>query len=359
MQQQPGQPARRAALERAHALVPWGLRTRASGSRTPRGLTPSDQSKPGMASGRRLASLALHLQQGGAAATAAAAATAEQEDDAAAEAEVRFEVDGAVASIVLSNERQRNPLKGRVLRRLLACIQEIADRRFEIRVVLLRSEGPVFSSGHDFADFDLRAQPREHGESILALCAEVNVALSRLPQPTIAVVQGLATAGGCQLACSCDLIVCSEKAFFRCPGSAGGGFCHTPGVSLAQKIHPRRALEMLLLASPVPAKQALEWGLVNRVFAHEELDAEAENMAALLTKASAFNMQSGKESFYKIVEEADLEKKYALAGSYMSDYFYSYDGQVCRQCTRRARNSRSVLFCVRETLKANPQIAME
>ena len=116
---------------------------------------------------------------------------------------------------------------------------------------------------------------------------------------------------------------------------------------------------MLLLASPVPAKQALEWGLVNRVFAHEELDAEAEKMAALLTKASAFNMQSGKESFYKIVEEADLEKKYALAGSYMSDYFYSYDGQVCRQCTRRARNSRSVLFCVRETLKANPQIAME
>ena len=228
---------------------------------------------------------------------------------------------------MLNNPRQRNPLKRLVLLRLLECIQEIAARRFEIRVVLLRSEGPVFSSGHDFADFDLREHPREHGEEVLGLCAQVNVGLSRLPQPTIAVVQGLATAGGCQLACSCDLILASENASFRCPGSAGGGFCHTPGVSLGQKIHPRRALEMMLLASEVKAEQALEWGLCNRVFPADELDAEAEKMALLLCKGSAFNMQSGKESFYKIAEEPDLEAKYALAGDYMSDYFYSFDGQ--------------------------------
>ena len=227
-----------------------------------------------MGTTRRLGRLAAHL--------ATHQVAAEQDDVAAAEQEVRLEVEGQVASIILANARQRNPLKERVLKRLLALLDEIAERRFEIRVALLRSEGPVFSSGHDFKDFDLREFPREHGEEVLALCARVNMALSRLPQPTIAVVQGLATAGGCQLACSCDIVVASDQASFRCPGSAGGGFCHTPGVSLANKIHARRALEMLLLASAVPADQALEWGICNRVFAHEELDTEAEKMANLL-----------------------------------------------------------------------------
>ena len=227
-----------------------------------------------MGTTRRLGRLAVHL--------ATHQVAAEQDDAAAAEQEVRLEVEGQVASIILANARQRNPLKERVLKRLLALLDEIAERRFEIRVALLRSEGPVFSSGHDFKDFDLREFPREHGEEVLALCARVNIALSRLPQPTIAIVQGLATAGGCQLACSCDIVVASDQASFRCPGSAGGGFCHTPGVSLANKIHARRALEMLLLASAVPADQALEWGICNRVFAHEELDAEAEKMANLL-----------------------------------------------------------------------------
>lgn len=276
-----------------------------------------------MLSTRRIAAISSHVDQrravlsvaaaaaggGDASASSATAAAKEEQEVSAAEAEVQLQVDGPVASLILSNERQRNPLKQRVLRRLLSCIHEIADRRFEIRVVLLRSVGPVFSSGHDFADFDLRVHPRKHGEAVLSLCAEVNIALSRLPQPTIAVVQGLATAGGCQLSCSCDLIVASEKAVFRCPGSAGGGFCHTPGVSVAQKIHPRRALEMLLLASPVPATQALEWGLVNRVVPHEELDNEATKMAFLLSKGSAFNVQSGKESFYKIVVSAGCQKR--------------------------------------------------
>ena len=59
----------------------------------------------------------------------------------------------------------------------------------------------------------------EEADAVLAMCAEVNMMLQRVPQPTIAAVQGLATAGGCALASSCDLVVASKEARFCLPGT--------------------------------------------------------------------------------------------------------------------------------------------
>src|SRR5207244_2994000 len=93
----------------------------------------------------------------------------------------------------------------------------------EPRAVVLAAAGPVFSSGHDFADMverDLDGMRR-----LLATCTDLMLTIQRIPQPVVAQVQGVATAAGCQLVASCDLAVAAEEASFATPGGKGGWFC--------------------------------------------------------------------------------------------------------------------------------------
>ena len=83
-------------------------------------------------------------------------------------------------------------------------------------MVVLKSDGPVFSSGHDLRE--MVGSDEESYTCIFAECTEVMEAIRLLPQPVIAQVQGLATAAGCQLVATCDLAVASEDAGFCTPG---------------------------------------------------------------------------------------------------------------------------------------------
>jgi enoyl-CoA hydratase/carnithine racemase len=85
-------------------------------------------------------------------------------------------------------------------------------------------------------------------------------------------VHALATAAGCQLVAACDLAVAATSAAFALPGGHGGLFCHTPLVEVARNLAPKRAMEMALTGDRISAALALEWGLVNRVVADEDLD---------------------------------------------------------------------------------------
>ena len=101
----------------------------------------------------------------------------------------------------------------------------------------------------------------------MRLCATVMQAIVRCPKPVIAAVQGTASAAGCQLVATCDLAVASEEAQFCTPGVNIGLFCSTPMVALTRNVSRKRAMEMLLLGEMLPAKEAAEYGLVNRVVA--------------------------------------------------------------------------------------------
>ena len=79
---------------------------------------------------------------------------------------------------------------------------------------------------------------------------------TRLPQPVIAKVHGLATAAGCQLVATCDLAVASTAATFATPGVNIGAFCSTPGVALGRAVGRKHAMEMLLTGAPISAERA-------------------------------------------------------------------------------------------------------
>mmetsp|Transcript_14950 Transcript_14950/g.41040 ORF Transcript_14950/g.41040 Transcript_14950/m.41040 type:complete len:294 (+) Transcript_14950:48-929(+) len=241
-----------------------------------------------------------------------------------ADGAIRWRIDDRfVMTITLSNPGKRNPLSHKVLAALLSVLRLAETTELKrTRVVVLESEGPVFSSGHDFADFLLEKGRNAHRET-LSLCSSVNMALQHIPQPTIAAVQGLATAGGCQLACSCDLVVASSSAAFQLPGARDAGFCHTPAVSVAARAaSPRHALELALLAEVVPAVKAKDMGLANRVTPPADLRGEVRRMAERISMVSpAHNMQRGKRTFYEQVAKSTVEEKYAVAEPAMLDMF--------------------------------------
>ena len=129
-------------------------------------------------------------------------------------------------------------------------------------------------------------------------------------------VFGLATAAGCQLVATCDLVVCSEGARFATPGVKIGLFCTSPGVALARAVSQKKAMEMLLTGTPLSAEEAETAGLVNRIVPSEELQEATLQLAKQIAEASSQTVSIGKEAFYRQVQ-MDRRKAYDYASEVM------------------------------------------
>ena len=193
------------------------------------------------------------------------------------------------------------------------------EKNPEIHVVILRANGPAFSSGHDLNE--LLANEAQDNASLMDLCSSVMQQVVHLPKPVIAQVDGLATAAGCQLVASCDLAYASKTARFATPGVNLGLFCSTPGVALGRCVHRKHAMSMLLTGDMISAKHAQEIGLINAVIDSEEsnhkaLDEEVLNIATKIASKSPKAIEMGKSIFYQQLE-MPLDAAYELASNTM------------------------------------------
>lgn len=236
---------------------------------------------------------------------------------------VRYELVDGIAILTLDDLPHRNALSSDVLESLKAHLEHIGGDS-AVRVVLLRSVGPVFSSGHDLRE--LVDGDQESYTCVFDLCTQVMEAIRLLPQPVIAQVQGLATAAGCQLVASCDLAVASESASFATPGVQIGLFCTTPGVAVSRAVMPKKAMEMLLTGAPISAQEALEFGLISRVAPPQDLDEQVMALARQIADASASTLALGKRAFYQQVE-LDRPAAYRLAQQVMVENLLERDAQ--------------------------------
>jgi enoyl-CoA hydratase/carnithine racemase len=201
-----------------------------------------------------------------------------------------------VAVLTLANPARRNALSRDVLTALRDQLRALAGDA-AIKCVILKADGTVFSSGHDLRE--VATASREQAESLFALCTEVMEVIRHLPQPVIAQVQGIATAAGCQLVATCDLVVAAETATFATPGVRIGLFCSTPAVALARAVSTKKAMEMLLTGDAISATEAERIGLVNRVVPSEQLGAETLKLAQQIASASGAALALGKRTFYE------------------------------------------------------------
>jgi len=234
---------------------------------------------------------------------------------------VRYELVDGIGILTLDNLPRRNALSSHVLESLRTHLEHIGGDSV-VRVVVLRSVGPVFSSGHDLRE--LVDGDEESYSCVFDLCTQVMEAIRLLPQPVIAQVQGLATAAGCQLVASCDLAVASETASFATPGVQIGLFCTTPGVAVSRAIMPKKAMEMLLTGAAISAQEAQEFGLISRVAPPEELEEQVMALARQIADASAPTLAMGKRAFYQQVE-MDRPAAYRLAQQVMVENLLKRD----------------------------------
>jgi enoyl-CoA hydratase/carnithine racemase len=215
---------------------------------------------------------------------------------------LKLDLTGSVARLTLDRPESRNALSRDLLASLSATLDDLkADR--SVRVVVLAAEGPVFCSGHDLRE--LAGAAEQEQRAIFAACSRMMLSLRELPQPVIARVQGPAVAAGCQLVASCDMAVAAEEAAFSTPGVQIGLFCTTPMVPLVRAVVPKAAFEMLVTGRPVPARRALEIGLVNRVVPAERLDAAVAEIAGAIVAFSPEVIRCGKADFYHLLPLAE------------------------------------------------------
>jgi enoyl-CoA hydratase/carnithine racemase len=228
--------------------------------------------------------------------------------------------EGAVATLTLNNPAKLNALSDAMLDALLAAFDALAGDR-AIRVVILRGEGRAFCAGHDLREMtDGRQAPdggRAYFEALFAKCSQMMLAITSLPQPVIAEVQGVATAAGCQLVAACDLAVAVEGTRFGMNGVNLGLFCSTPLVAVSRNIPRKRAFELATTGEFVDAREAQALGLVNRVVPPDELSAASRELAVQIAGKLGPVVAIGKRAFYAQAE-LGLEAAYAYAGQVMA-----------------------------------------
>ena len=182
---------------------------------------------------------------------------------------IRYEKNDGIAFVTINRPEALNALNSTVISELELVIAEI-EKDADLRAMILTGEGRSFVAGADIGEqypLDV-ASGRKWGQRGSALMRRIE----KLEIPTIAAVNGFALGGGCELAMSCDIILASEKAKF---GQPEVGLGITPGFSGTQRL-PRRvgiakAKELIYSGKVIGAAEAEKIGLVNAVYAPEEL----------------------------------------------------------------------------------------
>jgi enoyl-CoA hydratase/carnithine racemase len=229
-----------------------------------------------------------------------------------------------ICTLTMNRPEQMNLLTTQMLGALQSVFDAIRGDQ-NVRVVVLAAAGKGFCAGHDLKEIrELKEKPKI--SALFAQCSRMMQAITALPQPVIARVQGAAAAAGCQLVAQCDLAVASEAAKFTTPGVTWGFFCSTPGVAVGRNVLRKRAMEMLLTGELVDARKAMEWGLVNRVVPAAELEAETEKLARQIAEKPPATVAAGKRAFYQQMD-LGVEKAYELASQVISASFSHEEGR--------------------------------
>ncbi len=179
---------------------------------------------------------------------------------------VLYEVRDTIAHITLNRPEKRNALNAEIIDALKVGLRR-ASHDQDVRAVILTGAGSDFCSGADLQALQKIstasvADNLEDAQSLL----EVFTLIRQVRVPVVAAVRGRALAGGCGLATACDLVLAARSARFGYPEVKIGFVAAMVTAILRRNVSEKRAFELLTLGSEIGAEEALELGLVNRVF---------------------------------------------------------------------------------------------
>ncbi len=234
---------------------------------------------------------------------------------------VRYEQDGFVGIVTIDRPKALNALNEEVLKDLEATFDAIdLDNT---RAVIVTGEGKSFVAGADIAS--MSTMTAEEGEAFGKFGNDIFRKIETFPIPVIAAINGFALGGGNELAMSCDIRICSDKALF---GQPEVGLGITPGFGgtqrLARIVGVGMAKELVYAGYNIKADKALEIGLVNAVYAPEELMEQAKKLAGKIAKQAPIAVRNCKKAMNEGLQ-VDMDQAIVIEEKLFGDCFNSED----------------------------------
>jgi 2-(1,2-epoxy-1,2-dihydrophenyl)acetyl-CoA isomerase len=235
--------------------------------------------------------------------------------------------EGEVAFVALSDPSAMNAVSPSMLADLDEAIDDAARGA---RTLVITGDGRAFCAGANLARLQgTMAVDRRNYDPGALLEAGINPVLMKLrglPVPWIAAVNGPAVGVGCAFALGADLVVAAESAFFQFAFSRVG-LAPDGGSSylLSRAVGRVRASEMLLLGERFSARQALEWGLINRVTPAETIMRETSLLAARLAAGPTYSYELTRRALWRALDGAyeqalDTERQFQLLAGQTLDH---------------------------------------
>ena len=197
---------------------------------------------------------------------------------------VNYYRSGAAAKIELNRPDRLNAWNEQFSFDLLAALNDCAADP-DVRAVLITGAGRAFSSGADLRDAGRQAESASPDlySRLTTRYHPILLAIRRMPKPVVSAVNGPAAGIGLSLALFCDLVVAAESAYFLL-AFVNIGLVPDGGSSLLvpSRVGFARAAEMAMLGERIGARQAVDWGLINRAWPEEEFAARADELVARL-----------------------------------------------------------------------------
>jgi 2-(1,2-epoxy-1,2-dihydrophenyl)acetyl-CoA isomerase len=241
---------------------------------------------------------------------------------------VIWDVEDGVGRITLNRPETLNAWNEQFGLDLRQVITEDA-RDAEVRAVLITGAGRGFSSGADLkqsgaGELDDDGLPNVR-KRLTELYHPSLVGIRELPKPVIAAVNGPAVGIGASLSFACDLIIASTSAYFNLAFvniglmPDGGSTAFVPAA-----VGKARAFEMALLGGRIPAQQALDWGLINRVVEPESLSKESLDLAMRMAKGPTKSYAGTKRALNRMLY-GDLNAQLELEADIQHELFRTKD----------------------------------
>ncbi len=222
--------------------------------------------------------------------------------------EILYEVRGATARITLNRPDKRNPLGPTTIGELLHAL-DTAKGDAAVRVIVLTGAGKVFSAGGDLSSMGSGGTPLQatgSGSTKPGTFVDLNLAMTRVGKPTIAMVNGHALAGGLGLVVACDVAIAADDAQLGTPEINVGLWPMMIMATIFRNVPRKRGLELIMTGDKISAAQAAEMGLITRAVPRDRLEAEVDELATKLASKSPVVMRMGLEAFYH-VQDMELE----------------------------------------------------
>lgn len=212
---------------------------------------------------------------------------------------LRIDVSNGVCALTLNRPERRNALS-RELTVQLGQAALNADRNPDVRMITITGEGSTFCAGADLKDASAADRNQNSYAGPLSTTDrslfEVMIDCSK---PIIAIVNGPAVAGGCELVLASDLCIAADTAFLAVPEAKRGMGAHFASVVLPMMVPTRIAMDWLFTGRKIPITEAETWGLVNRVVPADQLAQAAHDYVAELLESAPLSLQRLKLTYRK------------------------------------------------------------